>query len=105
MKTRQTAWAGYRRALEAHRAVAPTRQEGPALAAAVVVRQEQVRRELADRVFPDVGQEDEAPPSLEDVRAQQRQTAEAVRAATVLRARAERAGRPVPPAAGAHPDP
>ncbi|MEU8653636.1 hypothetical protein [Streptomyces sp. NPDC048737] len=104
MKTRQTASAGYRRALEAHRVVAPTRREGPALAAAVV-RQEQVRRELADRVFPDVGQEDEVPPSLEDVRAQQRQTAEAVRAAAVLRARAERAGRPVPPAAGAHPDP
>ncbi|MFC7795721.1 DciA family protein [Streptomyces cinereoruber] len=102
VKTRETASAGYRRALEAHRAVAPPRQEDPALAAAVV-RQEQVRRKLAATVFPDAGQdlEDEMPPSLEDVRAQQRQSAEAVRAAAILRARAERAGRTVPPAAPA----
>ncbi|MFF5638241.1 DciA family protein [Streptomyces sp. NPDC012825] len=102
VKTRETASAGYRRALEAHRAVAPPRQEDPALAAAVE-RQEQVRRELAGRAFPDVeqDQEDEAPPALEDVRAQQRQTAEAVRAAAILQARTERAGRTMPPAAPA----
>ncbi|MGW9454226.1 DciA family protein [Streptomyces sp. NPDC055632] len=102
VKTRETASAGYRRALEAHRAVAPPRQEDPALAAAVE-RQEQARRELADRAFPDVEQdlEDEVPPSLEDVRAQQRQSAKAVRAAAIQRARAERAGRTVPPAAPA----
>ncbi|WP_411078315.1 DUF721 domain-containing protein [Streptomyces sp. cmx-10-25] len=47
VKTRETASAGYRRALEAHRAAAPPRQEDPALAAAVE-RQEQVRRELAE---------------------------------------------------------
>ncbi|MFC7979840.1 DUF721 domain-containing protein [Streptomyces cinereoruber] len=102
VKTRETASAGYRRALEAHRAVAPPRQEDPALAAAVE-RQEQVRRELADCVFPNVEQdlEDGVSPALEDVRAQQRQGAEAVRAAAILRARAERAGRTVPPAAPA----
>ncbi|MFE0777092.1 DUF721 domain-containing protein [Streptomyces sp. NPDC058861] len=102
VKTRETASAGYRRALEAHRAVAPPRQEDPALAAAVE-RQEQVRRELAATVFPDAEQdlEDGVPPSLEDVRVQQRQSADAVRAAAILRARAERAGRTVPPAAPA----
>ncbi|MFC8270373.1 DciA family protein [Streptomyces cinereoruber] len=93
VKTRETASAGYRRALEAHRAVIPPRQEDPALAAAVE-RQEQVRRELAATVFPYVEQdlEGEVPPSLEDICAQQRQSAEAVRAAAIQRARAERAG-------------
>ncbi|MFF3606888.1 hypothetical protein [Streptomyces sp. NPDC002463] len=92
MKTRETTSAGYHRALAAHRVVAPPRQEDPALAAAVV-RQEQARRELAERVFPDIDQdqEDEAPASLEDVRVKQRQAVEAVRAAAILRARAERA--------------
>ncbi|MFF8513220.1 DUF721 domain-containing protein [Streptomyces sp. NPDC015492] len=99
VKTRETASAGYRRALEAHHAVAPPRQEDPALAAAV--RQEQVRRELAATVFPDTeqDQEDEVPPSLENVRDRQRQSVEAIRAAAILRARAERGGRTVPPAA------
>ncbi|MFF3775742.1 DUF721 domain-containing protein [Streptomyces sp. NPDC002232] len=99
VKTRETASAGYRRALEAHRAVAPPRQEDSALAAAVE-RQEHVRRELAATVFPDAEQdlEGEVPPSLEDVRAQQRQSAEAVRTAAIQRARTERAGRTVPPA-------
>ncbi|MGW9453978.1 DUF721 domain-containing protein [Streptomyces sp. NPDC055632] len=93
VKTRESASAGYHRALEAHRAVAPPRQENPALAAAVE-RQEQVRRELAATAFPDVeqDQEDEVPTSLEDVRAQQRQVAEAVRAAAIRRARTERSG-------------
>ncbi len=93
VKTRESASAGYHRALAAHRAVAPPRQEDPALTAAVV-RQEQVRRELAATAFPDVeqDQENEVPTSLEDVRAQQRQAAEAVRAAAIRRARAERAG-------------
>ncbi|MDV9186854.1 hypothetical protein R6L23_01155 [Streptomyces sp. SR27] len=100
MKTRESASAGYRRALAAHRAVAPPRQEDPALAAAVE-RQEQVRRDLAEQAIPDVDQEDEAPTSLEDVRAQQRQDAEAVRAAAIQRARNERAGRTVPPIAPA----
>ncbi|MDV9193225.1 DciA family protein [Streptomyces sp. SR27] len=93
VKTRETASEGYRRALAAHHAVAPPRQEDPALAAAVV-RQDQVRRELAATVFPGVeqDQEDEVPTSLEDVRAQQRQAAEAVRAAAIRRARTERSG-------------
>ncbi|WP_432246894.1 hypothetical protein ACRAR1_01670 [Streptomyces sanyensis] len=92
-RTRESASDGYHRALAAHRAVAPPRQEDSALAAAVV-RQEQVRRELAATAFPDIeqDQEDEVPMSLEDVRAQQRQAAEAVRAAAIRRARAERAG-------------
>ncbi|MGW0537874.1 hypothetical protein [Streptomyces sp. NPDC003032] len=56
--------------------------------------QKQVRRELAATAFPDVeqDQEGEVPTSLEDVRTQQRQAAEAVRAAAIRRARAERAG-------------
>ncbi|MFD5426363.1 DUF721 domain-containing protein [Streptomyces sp. NPDC127084] len=93
VRTRESASAGYHRALAAHRAVAPPREEDPALAAAVV-RQEQVRRELAATAFPNVeqDQEDAVPTSLEDVRAQQRQAAEAVRAAAIRRARAERAG-------------
>ncbi|MEU0271867.1 hypothetical protein [Streptomyces sp. NPDC006307] len=93
VKTRESASAGYRRALAAHRAVAPPRPENPALAAAVV-RQEQVRRELAATVFTDIEQDQEngVPTSLEDVRAQQRQAAEAVRAAAIRHARAERAG-------------
>lgn len=93
VKTRRARRLYYHRALAAHRAVVSPRQEDPALAAAVV-RQEEVRRELAATVFPDIeqDQEDEVPTSLEDVRAQQRQAAEAVRAAAIRRARAERAG-------------
>lgn len=70
---------------------------------AAVVRQEQGRRELAATVFPDVEQyqEDEVPASLEDIRAQQRQANEAVRIAAILRARADRTGKPVPAAASA----
>lgn len=92
VKTRETASAGYRRALAAHRAVATPHQEDQALAAAVV-RQEQVRRDLAERAFPDVeqDQEDEPPTSLDEVRDQQRRAAEAVRAAAIRRARVERA--------------
>ncbi|MEF9886929.1 hypothetical protein [Streptomyces sp. P9-A4] len=41
------------------------------------------------------------PTSLEDICDQQRQANEAVRVAAILRARAERAGRPVPAAAPA----
>ncbi|MFC9399131.1 hypothetical protein ACFTWS_39325 [Streptomyces sp. NPDC057027] len=102
VKTRETASVGYHHALAAHRAVAPPRQEDPALTAAVV-RQEQARRDLAEQVFPDIeqDQENKTPTSIEDVRAQQRQDAEAVRAAAILRARAERAGLPAEAAAPA----
>ncbi|MFJ5094235.1 hypothetical protein [Streptomyces sp. NPDC088557] len=51
-----------------------TPQEAPALAA-VVVRQERVRRDLGARAFPDIDEEhqhDEAPTSLEEVRTQRR---------------------------------
>ncbi|MFF9425595.1 DciA family protein [Streptomyces sp. NPDC014746] len=93
VKTRESASAGYRRALAAHRAVAPPCQEGPALTSAVV-RQEQIRRELAATAFPDVeqDQESEVPMSLEDARAHQSQTVEAVSASAICRAHAERAG-------------
>ncbi|MDV9186840.1 hypothetical protein R6L23_01080 [Streptomyces sp. SR27] len=99
VKTRESASSGYHRALTAHRVVAPPHQEDPALAAAVV-RQEQVRRKLAATAFPDVeeDQEDEVVASLEGIRDQQRQANEAVRIAAILRARAERAGRPAPAA-------
>ncbi|MGA5498749.1 DUF721 domain-containing protein [Streptomyces cinereoruber] len=99
VKTRETASAGYRRALEAHRAVALPRQEDPVLAAAVE-RQGQVRRELVARTFPNAeeDQEDETPTLLEEIRAQQRQANENTRIAAILRARA---GRTVPPAAPA----
>ncbi|MEU6621896.1 DUF721 domain-containing protein [Streptomyces litmocidini] len=97
VKTRETASEGYRHALAAHHAAYTPFQQDPALAAAVG-RQEQVRRNLATTVFPqpEDDQEDEAPTSLEDVRAQQRQTNETIRIAAILRARAERAGRPMP---------
>ncbi|WP_063782228.1 DciA family protein [Streptomyces vietnamensis] len=86
VKTRESASAG------CHRAVVPPHQEDPALAAAVV-RQEQARRDLADRVFSDIeqDQESEASASLGKIRAQQRQAAEAVRAAAIQGARVERA--------------
>lgn len=99
VKTRESASAGYRRALAAHRAVTPPRQEDPDMtAAAVVVRKEQVRRDLAEHAFPDIDQdqEDEAPASHEDVRVRERREAEGIRAAAILRAGAERAGRAVP---------
>ncbi|WP_033210460.1 DUF721 domain-containing protein [Streptomyces bikiniensis] len=96
VKTRETASAGYRRALEAHRAVTPPRQEDPVLATAVG-RQEQVRLGLGARMFPhaEEGHEDEVVASLEDVCVQQRQANENTRIAAILRARAERAGRAV----------
>lgn len=95
MKTRENASEGFRRTLAAHHTAWMPFQQDPALAAAVG-RQEQFRRDLAATVFPDheQNQEDEMPTSLDDVRAQQRQANEAVRAVAILRARAERAGRP-----------
>ncbi|MFC7933265.1 DciA family protein [Streptomyces cinereoruber] len=97
VKTRETASEGFRRVLALHHeAWTPFRQD-PALASAVG-RQEQVRLDLGARAFPDAG-EDQAPTSLEEIRAQQRQANDATRIAAILRARAERAGRAVPPAA------
>ncbi|MFI9297543.1 DciA family protein [Streptomyces gardneri] len=96
VKTRETASEGFRRTLAAHHTAWTPFQQDPALAAAVG-RQEQLRRDLAATVFPypEQDQGDEAPTSLEDVRAQQRQANEAVRIAAILRARAERAGQPM----------
>ncbi|MCZ0983499.1 hypothetical protein O1L60_42590 [Streptomyces diastatochromogenes] len=97
MKAGEYASAGYHRALAAHRTVVPPHRKDPDRAAAVVavVRQEQARRDLADRVLPDIerdresetgrarpgeqGQESETPTSPESIRAQQHQAAEAVR--------------------------
>ncbi|MFE7951562.1 DUF721 domain-containing protein [Streptomyces sp. NPDC057426] len=94
VKTRETASAGYRRALEAHRAVAAPHQEDPVLAAGVV-RQELARRELAACAFPDAEpDQSETPTPIDAVRAHNRQAAEAVRAAAIRRARAERSGQP-----------
>ncbi|MFE5549266.1 DciA family protein [Streptomyces sp. NPDC056534] len=103
VKTRETASAGFRRVLALHHEAWTPFQQDPALAAAVG-RQEQVRLDLGTRAFPDISeedQEDETPTSLEEIRAQQRQVNDATRIAAILRARAERAGRTVPPAAPA----
>ncbi|MDX2565048.1 DciA family protein [Streptomyces sp. TX20-6-3] len=97
VKTRETASEGFRRVLALHHASYMPFQQDPALAAAVG-RQEQFRRDLGTRMFPDIedNQEDETPTSLEEIRAQQRQDNENIRIAAILRARAERAGQPVP---------
>ncbi|AVI00099.1 DUF721 domain-containing protein (plasmid) [Streptomyces sp. WAC00288] len=100
VKTRETASEGFHRVLALHHKVWQPFQQDPALAAAVG-RQEQVRLDLGARAFPDAGedQEGQAPTSLEGNRAQQRQANDATRIAAILRARAERAGRVVPPGA------
>ncbi|MEV0449820.1 DUF721 domain-containing protein [Streptomyces sp. NPDC050600] len=94
VRTRETASAGFRHALAAHHAAYTPAEQDPALAAAAA-RQEQVRRDHAERVFPgcDHDQEDGIPALLDDERAQRRQEAESARAVAILRARAERAGR------------
>ncbi|MGA5498723.1 DciA family protein [Streptomyces cinereoruber] len=99
VKTREDASEGFRRVLALHHEAWQPFQQDPALAAAVG-RQEQVRLDLAARAFPNAeeDQEDETPTSLEEIRAQQRQANENTRIAAILRARAERAGRTVPPA-------
>ncbi|MER8233216.1 hypothetical protein [Streptomyces sp. NPDC094049] len=63
-----------------------------------MTRQEQARRDLGTHTYPDTedGQEGGTPAVRSDIRAQQRQTNEATRAAAILRARAERARRAVP---------
>ncbi|RSS35228.1 DciA family protein [Streptomyces sp. WAC08241] len=100
VKTRENASAGFRRVLALHHEAWTPFQQDPALAAAVD-RQEQVRLGLGARAFPDTDedQEDQTPTSLEEIRAQQRQANDATRIAAILRARAERAGRPVSPPA------
>ncbi|MFE5514148.1 DciA family protein [Streptomyces sp. NPDC056529] len=99
VKTRETASEGFRRVLALHHEAWTPFQQDPALAAAVG-RQEQVRLDLGARAFTDVeeDQEDQVPTSLEEIRARQRQANDATRIAAILRARAERAGRTVPPA-------
>ncbi|WP_329202840.1 MULTISPECIES: DciA family protein [unclassified Streptomyces] len=92
VRTRETATAGYRRALEAHQQAHTQRQPDPATAAAVG-RQNRVLREASRHAFP----EPEAvrvdqPAPVDAVLVQRRRDAEAVRLRALHRARAERAG-------------
>jgi predicted nucleic acid-binding Zn ribbon protein len=94
-RTRETACEGYRRALEAHRTVAPPSRVDSGIAEAVE-RQTAAMRELSRRVFPEPDVvADDAPASFEQARAQRRRQAAATEAAALRRARAEKAGRPV----------
>ncbi|MEU4729615.1 DciA family protein [Streptomyces sp. NPDC023588] len=90
VKTRETASAGYRRALAAHQEAAPPRQVDPAIAEAVE-RQTKVMRQLGRRAFPEP---DVVPSPIEAARAERRRHIEAVQAAAVRRARADKAGLP-----------
>ncbi|WP_329391473.1 DciA family protein (plasmid) [Streptomyces sp. NBC_01351] len=92
VRTRETASAGYRRALEAHQQVHTQRQADPAIAAAVE-RQNRVLREANPRAFPDPeSNPDGGPDTIEDARAERRRQAAATEAAARRRARAEKAG-------------
>ncbi|MFJ6054717.1 DciA family protein [Streptomyces sp. NPDC092307] len=92
VRTRETAAAGYRRALEAHQQAHMRRQPDPAIAEAAK-RQTRVLRELSQRVFPDPQElADEHPAPIDTAVIQRRRAAEAVRLRALHRARAERAG-------------
>ncbi|MFE9637254.1 DciA family protein [Streptomyces sp. NPDC006463] len=92
VRTRETAAAGYRRALEAHQQAHTLRQPDPAIAAAVE-RQNRVLREASRRAFPEpeAAHDDHSAP-IDVARAQRRRDAEAVRLRALHRARAETAG-------------
>ncbi|MFE5519830.1 DciA family protein [Streptomyces virginiae] len=92
VRTRESAAAGYRRALEAHQQVHTQRQADPAIAAAVE-RQSRVLREASRRAFLEQeAAHDDQPAPIDAVLAQRRRDAEAVRRSALHRARAERAG-------------
>ncbi|MFH8343012.1 DUF721 domain-containing protein [Streptomyces sp. AM6-12] len=102
-RTRETASPGYRRALEAHRAVAPPSRVDPAIAEAME-RQTAAMRELSSRAFPEPDVvPDDAPAPIERGRTQRRrqaaatEAAEAAEAAALRRARAEKTGRQLVP--------
>ncbi|MFJ6000325.1 DciA family protein [Streptomyces sp. NPDC092370] len=86
-KTRETASEGYRRALEAHREVAPPSRIDPGIAEAVE-RQTRAMRELSRRAFPEPETvSDDAPAPIAAARTQRRHQADASHAAALRRAR------------------
>ncbi|MGC5400767.1 DciA family protein [Streptomyces sp. DT20] len=93
VKTRQEASPGFRQALAAHQAVAPTQRLDLGITEAVE-RQTRAMRELSRRAFPEtevaVG---DAPAPINVARLQRRREAAATEAAALRRARAERAAR------------
>ncbi|MGW2583600.1 DciA family protein [Streptomyces virginiae] len=92
VRTRETAVAGYHRALEAHQQAHTQRRPDTAIAAAVE-RQNRVLREASRRAFPESeAARDDQPAPLDAALAQRRRDAEAVRQSALHRARAERAG-------------
>ncbi|MFD3781598.1 DciA family protein [Streptomyces sp. NPDC058612] len=92
VRTRETAAAGYHRALEAHQQVHTQRQPDPAIAAAVE-RQSRVLREASRRAFPESeAARDDQPAPIDSALAQRRRDAEAVRQSALNRTQAERAG-------------
>ncbi|WP_331755863.1 DciA family protein [Streptomyces sp. NBC_01643] len=101
VKTRDMAPPGFHRALAAHQAVAPAQHIDPGITEAIE-RQNRAMRELSRRAFPesDVVPADEPAP-IEPARAQRRRQAAATEAAALRRARAERAGAPIPAASHA----
>ncbi|GGU49314.1 hypothetical protein GCM10010211_11820 [Streptomyces albospinus] len=86
VKTRETASAGYQRALEAHWSAAPERHLDPAIAEAYERQTKALRERREHAVFGD--QPHAGPPALADVRAQR---PEAMRRPANRRAQAERA--------------
>ncbi|MFZ4302770.1 hypothetical protein ACOZE3_33290 [Streptomyces cinereoruber] len=101
MKTHETS-EGLRQALTIHHASYTPFPQDPIFPTAVT-HQEQVRRDLAATVFPDIedDQENGRLTLLEDIRTQQRRDVEEIRAVAILRAHVECAGRSVPPVAPA----
>ncbi|MDX3523728.1 DciA family protein [Streptomyces scabiei] len=92
-KTRETACEGYRRALQAHREVAPPSRVDPGIAEAVE-RQTAALRELSRRAFPETDDvPNDAPAPFDAARSERRRQAEVSRAAALRRARQERAAR------------
>ncbi|MEU9233555.1 DciA family protein [Streptomyces subrutilus] len=92
VRTRETAAAGYRRALEAHQQAHMRRQPDPDIAAAVE-RQNRVLREASRRAFPEPeAADDDQSASTDAALVQRRRGAEAVRLRALRRARAEFAG-------------
>ncbi len=90
VKTPRTPSAGYRRALEAHRAAAPEPFSDPA-AEGVAERQIQAMRERSLLDFPEPAEDE--PVSLEETELLRRHQAALTQAAALRRARAERAAR------------
>ncbi|MER8047341.1 hypothetical protein [Streptomyces sp. NPDC094032] len=95
MKTRETASEGFRHALALHHTSYTPPQQDPALVG-TMTRQGRCC-ELGARAFPDTkdGEQDRTATSRKDIRAEQRQANDSTRVAAILRAPAERAGRPV----------